>query len=94
MPPPSTPSKTNGGWLMLSAHQPINAQNSKRLMCVSDDGHRRPSPRYTIDVWEPSDIREAMIGGQFSAVAAVRAALREIERAALCVEQRLKRNGR
>ena len=33
----------------------------------------RPSPRYTdIDVWEPSDILEAMIGGQFSAVAAIR----------------------
>jgi N-acetylmuramic acid 6-phosphate etherase len=55
----------------------------------------RPSPRYTdIDVWEPSDILEAMIGGQFSAVAAVRAALPDIERAALGIEQRLKRNGR
>ena len=55
----------------------------------------RPSPRYTdIDVWDPSDILEAMIGGQFSAVAAVRAALPEIERAALGIEQRLKRNGR
>jgi N-acetylmuramic acid 6-phosphate etherase len=55
----------------------------------------RPSPRYTdIDVWAPSDILEAMIGGQFSAVAAVRAALPDIERAALGIEQRLKRNGR
>ena len=35
----------------------------------------RASPRYTdIDIWEPSDIAEAMIEGQFTAVAAVRAA--------------------
>ena len=35
----------------------------------------RPSPRYSdIDVWDPSDIAEAMIEGQFTAVAAVRAA--------------------
>jgi N-acetylmuramic acid 6-phosphate etherase len=41
-----------------------------------------PSPRFTdIDLWEPSDVLEAMIGGQFTAVAAVRAALPEIERA-------------
>jgi N-acetylmuramic acid 6-phosphate etherase len=87
--------------LMVSAHQPINAQNSKRLMGVSDEAGaapmdtERPSPRYAdIDVWEPADILEAMIGGQFSAVAAVRAALPEIERAALGIEERLKRNGR
>jgi N-acetylmuramic acid 6-phosphate etherase len=55
----------------------------------------RPSPRYTdIDVWAPADILEAMIGGQFSAVAAVRAALPAIERAALAVEARLRSGGR
>src|SRR5204863_2816023 len=55
----------------------------------------RPSPRFTdIDLWEPSDVLEAMIGGQFAAVAAVRAALPEIERAGLAIEQRLKGKGR
>src|SRR5436190_19878663 len=55
----------------------------------------RPSPRFAdIDLWEPSDILESMIGGQFAAVAAVRAALPEIERAALGIEQRLKGEGR
>jgi N-acetylmuramic acid 6-phosphate etherase len=55
----------------------------------------RPSPRYAdIDLWEPSDVLEAMIGGQFAAVAAVRAALPEIERAAFGIEQRLKGAGR
>ena len=35
----------------------------------------RQSPRYAkIDLWEPAEILEAMIEGQFSAVAAVRAA--------------------
>jgi N-acetylmuramic acid 6-phosphate etherase len=54
-----------------------------------------PSPRFTdIDLWQPSDVLEAMIGGQFSAVAAVRAALPEIERAGLGIEQRLKGSGR
>ena len=34
----------------------------------------RPSPRYTdIDVWEPTDILDAMVEGQFAAVAAVHA---------------------
>src|SRR5204863_7092032 len=55
----------------------------------------RPSPRFTdIDLWEPSDVLEAMIGGQFAAVAAVRAALPSIERASLAIEQRLRGNGR
>jgi|SRR5581483_3840431 len=55
----------------------------------------RPSPRYAdIDLWEPADVLEAMIGGQFAAVAAVRAALPEIERAALSIEQRLEGKGR
>ena len=55
----------------------------------------RPSPRFTdIDIWEPADVLEAMIGGQFAAVAAVRAALSAIERAALAMEPRLARGGR
>jgi N-acetylmuramic acid 6-phosphate etherase len=55
----------------------------------------RPSPRFAdIDLWGPSDVLEAMIGGQFAAVAAVRAALPEIERAGLGIEQRLKGKGR
>jgi N-acetylmuramic acid 6-phosphate etherase len=54
-----------------------------------------PSPRYTdIDVWAPADILEAMIGGQFSAVAAVRAALPAMEHAALAMEARLRSGGR
>ena len=40
----------------------------------------RPSPRYAdIDVWDPADILDAMIEGQFAAVAAVRAVLDSIE---------------
>ena len=55
----------------------------------------RPSPRYAdIDRWDPADILEAMLGGQFAAVAAVRAALPEIQRAGLGLEQRLKSGGR
>jgi hypothetical protein len=49
----------------------------------------RLSPRYTdIDLWEPADVLDAMIEGQFAAVAAVRAALPAIERAALAMEAR------
>jgi N-acetylmuramic acid 6-phosphate etherase len=55
----------------------------------------RPSPRFAdIDIWEPADVLEAMIGGQFAAVAAVRGALTAIERAALAMEPRLARGGR
>jgi N-acetylmuramic acid 6-phosphate etherase len=55
----------------------------------------RPSPRYSgIDLWDPSDILEAMIEGQFAAVAAVRAARPAIERASLAMEARLKDLGR
>ena len=55
----------------------------------------RPSPRFAdIDLWDPADILEAMICGQFAAVAAVRAALPAIERAALAMEPRLRREGR
>src|SRR5216684_2118468 len=55
----------------------------------------RPSPRYaTIDLWSPADILEAMIEGQFAAVAAVHAARPAIERAALAIEARLEAGGR
>jgi N-acetylmuramic acid 6-phosphate etherase len=55
----------------------------------------RPSPRYSgIDVWDPVDVLDAMIEGQFAAVAAVRAARPELARAALAVEARLRDGGR
>jgi N-acetylmuramic acid 6-phosphate etherase len=55
----------------------------------------RLSPRYSgIDVWEPTDVLDAMIDGQFAAVAAVRAARPELARAALAVETRLRNGGR
>jgi N-acetylmuramic acid 6-phosphate etherase len=55
----------------------------------------RPSPRYAgIDVWEPLDALDAMIDGQLAAVAAVRAARRQILEAALAMETRLKDGGR
>jgi N-acetylmuramic acid 6-phosphate etherase len=55
----------------------------------------RHSPRYTaIDLWSPGDILDAMIEGQFAAVAAVRAARPALERAALAMEPRLKDGGR
>jgi N-acetylmuramic acid 6-phosphate etherase len=53
------------------------------------------SPRYTgIDAWEPSEVLEALIEGQLAAVAAVRAARRAIEQAALATEARLREGGR
>ena len=55
----------------------------------------RPSPRYAdIDSWEPGDTLEAMIDGQFAAVAAVRAARSAIEAAAKGMEARLRYRGR
>jgi N-acetylmuramic acid 6-phosphate etherase len=55
----------------------------------------RLSPRYAgIDQWEPADVLDAMVEGQFAAVAAVRAAQPEIERAALGIEARLREGGR
>ena len=53
------------------------------------------SPRYSsIDCWEPGDILESLIEGQFSAVAAVRAALPAIRSAAVAMEARLRERGR
>ncbi|HTV90817.1 MAG TPA: N-acetylmuramic acid 6-phosphate etherase [Stellaceae bacterium] len=55
----------------------------------------RPSPRYsTIDLWSPADILDAMLEGQFAAVAAVNAARAALEQAALAVEGRLRAGGR
>jgi len=55
----------------------------------------RPSPRYSeIDSWEPADALEAMIDGQFTAVAAVRGARASIEEAARAMEARLRYRGR
>jgi N-acetylmuramic acid 6-phosphate etherase len=55
----------------------------------------RPSPRYSeIDVWEPTDILDALIEGQFAAVAAVRATRPALVSAALAVEARLRQGGR
>src|SRR5271154_4240764 len=55
----------------------------------------RHSPRYSaIEAWSPGDILEAMIEGQFAAVAAVRAALPALEEAALAIEPRLRDGGR
>jgi N-acetylmuramic acid 6-phosphate etherase len=55
----------------------------------------RASPRYSdIDLWDPSDILEALIEGQMAAVAAVRAALGPIEQAARGAEARLRDGGR
>src|SRR5438445_4138268 len=55
----------------------------------------RPSPRYAeIDSWDASDALEAMIDGQFAAVAAVRTARSAIEAAARAMEVRLRYRGR
>ena len=55
----------------------------------------RASPRYSdIDAWAPLDIAEALIEGQFTAVAAVRAARFELFEAALAAAERLRGPGR
>jgi N-acetylmuramic acid 6-phosphate etherase len=55
----------------------------------------RASPRYSdIDLWESGDILDALIEGQMAAVAAVRAALPAIERAAEAMQVRLAAAGR
>ena len=54
-----------------------------------------PSPRYSqIDLWNPAEILDAMLEGQFAAVAAVHAARRSLELAALAIEERLRGGGR
>jgi N-acetylmuramic acid 6-phosphate etherase len=55
----------------------------------------RPSPRYSgIDLWDPADILDAMIEGQFAAVAAAREARLQLERAALAIAARIRDGGR
>lgn len=55
----------------------------------------RPSPRYSgIDSWRSADIIDAMIEGQFTAVAAVRQARIAIEDAVHAMELRLEEGGR
>jgi N-acetylmuramic acid 6-phosphate etherase len=54
-----------------------------------------PSPRYSqIDLWNPAEILDAMLEGQFAAVAAVHAARPALEGAALAIEERLRGSGR
>jgi len=54
-----------------------------------------PSPRYCgLDFWDPADILDAMIEGQFAAVAAVRAMRPAIERTALAIATQLRESGR
>ena len=54
-----------------------------------------PSPRYSgIDLWNPAEILNSMIEGQFAAVAAVHAARVPLEAAALAIEERLRDGGR
>ncbi|MDQ4060657.1 MAG: N-acetylmuramic acid 6-phosphate etherase, partial [Pseudomonadota bacterium] len=58
-------------------------------------GTEKVSRRYSgIDAWEPSEILDSLVEGQLVAVAAVRAARRSIESAALATEARLRDGGR
>jgi N-acetylmuramic acid 6-phosphate etherase len=53
------------------------------------------SARYSaLDLWEPSEILDALIEAQFAAVAATRAARPNLERAARAMEARLRYRGR
>jgi N-acetylmuramic acid 6-phosphate etherase len=55
----------------------------------------RASPRYSsIDLWDPSNIVESIIEGQFAAVAAVHAARAAVESAAIAMSARLENQGR
>jgi N-acetylmuramic acid 6-phosphate etherase len=55
----------------------------------------RASPRFSdIDRWEPGDILEALIESQMTAVAAVRAILPDIQKAAAAMQARLSGTGR
>jgi N-acetylmuramic acid 6-phosphate etherase len=75
----------------------MSAANSNRgsLLLLGPMETERISPRYSgIDVWDPADVLDAMIEGQFAAVAAVRAVRPALERAALAMETRLAQRGR
>src|SRR3954465_9464157 len=55
----------------------------------------RASPRYSgIDLWNPTDVLDALIEAQFAAVAATRTARAAIERAAGAMEVRVRFRGR
>jgi len=55
----------------------------------------RPSPRYaTIDIWDPLEILDGMIEGQFAAVSAVRESRFQLERAGLSLAAHLNEAGR
>ena len=55
----------------------------------------RASPRYSsIDIWEPSEVLDALMESQFAAVAAVHGARTALEHAALAAEARLRHRGR
>jgi N-acetylmuramic acid 6-phosphate etherase len=55
----------------------------------------RSSPRYSdIDLWEPSEVAEALIESQFTAVAAVRTVRSAVVRAALAAAAKLRNGGR
>jgi N-acetylmuramic acid 6-phosphate etherase len=55
----------------------------------------RASPRFSdIDRWEPGDILDALIESQMTAVAAVRAVLPDIQKAAAAMQARLSGTGR
>src|ERR1700741_792789 len=55
----------------------------------------RVSPRYSgLDLWNARDVLDALIEGQFAAVAAVRNARGALERAAAPMEARVRYRGR
>lgn len=72
---------------------PIGATNTSTGNSMMET--ERASPRYAeIDLWDSSDVLEAMIEGQFVAVAAVRAARSALARAVLDMQARLECGGR
>jgi N-acetylmuramic acid 6-phosphate etherase len=82
---------------IAAIRQPLNAGNPERVARVYRTAMKteQPSPRYSaIDRWNPAEILDAVIEGQFAAVAAVHAARPALERAALGIEERLRRGGR
>src|ERR1700730_13515275 len=108
-PPPSTPSSSKSVPEKISfsttiqdinAIEPFRSDRAWiRKQCNKGGTLRmnteRPSPRYSgIDLWEPEDVLDAMIEGQFAAVAAAREARLGLERAVAAMEARLKQTGR
>ena len=54
----------------------------------------RASPRHrALDAWEAADVLQAILDGQFAAVAAVHATLPAIEQAVRAATERLRRGG-